>query len=74
MQEILLNILFLVTPILGLGFPVIAIIAVNRLSYLYHNKTNKAGFEFKRRTYSPSYKDTLKNLELTEDDFHKGKG
>ena len=51
-----------------------ATIAVNKVTFLYNEDTNtKAGFKLKRRTWGPSYKDTKKIVELTNDDFTRQK-
>lgn len=69
----MLNFLLIILPFLWMGFPIIATIAVNKVAFLYHEDTNKAGFKLKRRTWGPSYKDTKKIIEMTNDDFTRQK-
>lgn len=56
-----------------MAFPIIATVAVNKLTFLYREDTNKAGFKLKRRTWGPSYKDTKKILEFTDDEYTRTK-
>jgi len=59
--------------ILWMSFPILSTIAVNKLTFLYDEKTNRAGFELKRGTWGPSYKDTKKIAKLTQDEYVRKK-
>lgn len=46
-------------------FPILSSMAVNRVSYLYHENEEKAGFKLKKRTWGPTYGDTKRILKLS---------
>lgn len=69
MQELIQNGLMIMLPIMWLAFPITATLAASKVSYLYSDKSGKAGYNLKRRTWGPSYKDTKKILQSTDDAY-----
>ena len=73
MQKLVLNVLLITLSIIWLAFPILATIATNKIGFIYDINPNKVGFKLKRRTWGPSYKDTKKIFQLTDDDYIKQK-
>ncbi len=69
----LLNFLLILIPILFSAFPIIATIAVNKVNFLYNEEVSKVGFELKKRTWGPSFKETKKVAELSTNKYYRKK-
>ena len=67
------QLLLLLLPVLWMGLPILATRAVNKLVFLYDEPSHKIGFELKKRTWGPSYRDTKKVVKSTSDEFIRKK-
>jgi len=56
MIEVLSNLLFVLTPIIWIAFPILITFAVSKMDYLFWDPDKlKAGFKLEKRTWGPSY-------------------
>ena len=67
------KLLLIILPLLWICFPVFAIMASNKLLFIYDESPEKIGVKLKQRTWGPSYSDAKKIFNMSRDENAKQK-
>lgn len=68
------NLILIILPITFLGFPILKIIASNKLSFLYEDEyISTLGFKLEEKTWGPTFKDSKKVFISTNNQLLKKK-